>query len=358
MVLMLVDHAREFFFLHRQVSDPMQLGTTAPDLFLTRLVSHLCAPAFVLLTGLAAALYATQPGRRPAEVSAYLVQRGLLLMALEITVINFAWTFELPPQTVYLQVIWAIGLSMLALALLLHLPLQAQVLVGLLIVCGHNLLDSVHFKAGEPGFVIWAMLHDRGWIEVLPGIRARTSYPVLPWIGVMLLGYALGSLYRHGEDVERRHTLVRMGVVALCMFVLLRVTHGYGDQSWTYGSNATHTVLAFFNVTKYPPSLHFLLLTLGVSMIGLGAFERIRVWPWLTLLGRVPLFFYVAHLYALHLFYLLFASFKEPSADRLGFEAVWQLWLMAGLVLLTLYLPCRWYARVRESATGAWTRYF
>lgn len=358
MVLMLVDHAREFFFLHRQVTDPMQLDATPPELFFTRLLSHFCAPIFVLLTGLGAWLHGQRPGVHPAQTSAYLFKRGLLLIVLELTLVGFAWSFELPPRTVYLQVIWAIGLSMLALALLLHLPWSVQLGLGLLIVFGHNLLDGVHFHSDEAGFLPWAVLHDRGWIELGEGLRVRTSYPVLPWIGVILLGYQLGRLYRPGLAVRRQTLLLGMGLAALILFVGLRLAHGYGDRDWVAGASAVQTVMAFLNVTKYPPSLQFLLLTLGWGLIALALLERVRPWPALVVLGSAPMFFYLLHLYVLHLLYLLLAPAQSvQGAPRWGFDAVWQLWVCAGLVLLLIYWPCRWYARFKRTTSVALLRY-
>jgi uncharacterized membrane protein len=358
MVLMLVDHAREFFFLHRQVPDPMMVDATPPDLFFTRLLSHFCAPIFVLLTGLGACLHGQRPGVGPTQVSAYLFKRGLLLIVLELTLVGFAWSFELPPRTVYLQVIWAIGLSMLALAVLLHLPFSVQMSLGLLIVFGHNLLDGIHFQPGEPGFLIWAVLHDRGWIELGDSLRVRTSYPVLPWIGVILLGYLLGRLYQADREARRRGLLLGMGITSLVLFVTLRLAHGYGDRDWSAGASAVQTAMAFLNVTKYPPSLQFILFTLGVGLIALALLERIRPWRPLVLLGSVPMFFYLLHLYVLHLLYLLLAPAQTvPGAPRWGFDAVWQLWLAAALVLLLVYWPCHWYARFKRTTTVAVFRY-
>ncbi|MFO6420660.1 DUF1624 domain-containing protein [Hylemonella sp. W303a] len=358
MVLMLVDHAREFFFLHRQVADPMLVEATSPDLFFTRLLSHFCAPIFVLLTGLGAWLHAHRPGVGPAQTSAYLFKRGLLLIVLELTLVGFAWSFEFPPRVVYLQVIWAIGLSMLALAVLLHLPLSVQLGLGLLIVFGHNLLDGVHFQPGEPAYLAWAVLHDRGWIELSEGLRARTSYPVLPWIGVILLGYQLGRLYQPEQPARRRGLLLGLGLACLGLFLVLRCTHGYGDHDWTPAASALQTVMAFLNVTKYPPSLQFLLLTLGAGFIALAWLERVRPWPALVVLGSAPMFFYLLHLYVLHVFYLLLAPAQQlPSAQRWGVDAVWQLWVISALVLALVYGPCRWYARFKRTTTVAVFRY-
>ena len=190
-LFMLLDHVRETFFLHRQVADPMNIEITDPALFFSRTLAHICAPVFVLLTGLSAYLYGEKyQGKR--DVSAFLFKRGLFLVVLEFTLVNFAWTFQLPPSVIYMQVIWAIGVSMIALAALVWLPRPVLLVLGLVIIAGHNLLDALHFAPGSVMHVPWAILHDRGWIEVGDSLRMRTSYPVLPWIGVIALGYCLG----------------------------------------------------------------------------------------------------------------------------------------------------------------------
>ncbi|MEE7547442.1 DUF1624 domain-containing protein, partial [Xanthomonas sp. Kuri4-1] len=204
MLLMLLDHVRETFYLHQQVSDPMDVADTAPALFLARLLAHLCAPVFVFLTGLSAWLYASaQPAGR-AAASAFLLKRGLFLVVLELTLVNFAWTLELPPGTLYLQVIWAIGLSMLALAALLWLPRAALFGVGALLVAGHNLLDGVQVGGDGPLHAAWAVLHQRDWIVLGDGLRLRTSYPLLPWIGVIALGYAAGPWFARDAAPAQR----------------------------------------------------------------------------------------------------------------------------------------------------------
>nr|WP_256258707.1 heparan-alpha-glucosaminide N-acetyltransferase domain-containing protein [Burkholderia ubonensis] len=198
MLLMLIDHVRETFFLHQQVSDPMNALSVDPALFFTRLTSQLCAPAFVFLTGLSAWLYGQD--RSPAATAAFLVKRGAFLIVLELTLVSFAWTAEFPPSTLWLQVIWAIGLSMVALAALLRLPRGAQFALGAVIVAGHNLLDGFRLGPDLAGFVPWSILHQRVFIDLWDGMRARTTYPVLPWIGVILLGYAAGPWYARGTN--------------------------------------------------------------------------------------------------------------------------------------------------------------
>lgn len=358
MLLMLVDHTREFFYFHQQVSDPMVIASTPPALFFTRLTSHFCAPVFVLLTGLGAWLHGGKAGRTRGDTAAYLARRGLLLIALELTVINHAWSFSYPPQMFYLQVIWVIGLSMLALAALLWLPRSVQIALAGLIICGHNALDGIHFARTEPGFIPWAILHDRSVIDI--GIKARTSYPLLPWIGIILLGYVVGAWYGPGSNprIRQRH-LAAAGGAALAGFALLRLLNAYGDHPWVEGVTTMRTVMSFFNLTKYPPSLDFSLLTLGSSLLALACLERIRPWRVLPQIGSVPMFFYVTHLYALHLLYLVLSAVFGPNqGSRYGLTDVWQIWALSVPVMLAMYWPCRWFAGVRRSSSAAWIRYF
>jgi uncharacterized membrane protein len=358
MVLMLVDHVREFFYLHRQVVDPMDVASTSPELFFTRLASHLCAPVFVLLTGLGAWLHASRHNRR--ETAAYLVKRGVLLVLLELSLVNFAWTFAFPPRMIYLQVIWAIGLAMLALALLLWLPRTAQIGLAAGLIGAHNLLDGIQFSAGEAGFVPWAILHARSVIELTDHLAVRTSYPVLPWIGIILLGYLLGPLYaRDASPRARRQRLVGLGMAALLAFLALRWLNVYGDAAWQVGATPLASLMSFLNITKYPPSLHFSLLTLGFGLLALAGLERVQGGRMLVLIGRVPLFFYIAHLYLLHGLYLLFAAVLGPNqAVRFGFEEVWMIWAMVPPVLAALYLPCRWFGRLKQQGRYPGLRYF
>ncbi len=357
-VLMLVDHVREFFFLHLQVSDPMAVASTSPELFFTRLTSHFCAPVFVLLTGLGAWLYGS--GRSLQETAAYLAKRGVLLIALELTVVGFAWSFSFTPKMIYLQVIWAIGLSMLALSALLWLPRTVRIMLVILIIFGHNALDALSFTRDQAGFIPWAILHDRSVIELGGGIAARTSYPVLPWIGIILFGYLLGPLYAREASAEtRQHRLLVMGLTGLGGFIVLRLLNVYGDHAWQAGSTTLLSLMSFLNITKYPPSLHFILLTLGLGLLALAGLERTQTGRALTRIGRVPMFFYIAHLYLLHLIYLLFASFYGLNqGDRFGFSQVWMIWAMALPVLACLYRPCLWFGRLKQEGRHRWMRYF
>ncbi|MDF9618176.1 heparan-alpha-glucosaminide N-acetyltransferase domain-containing protein [Pseudomonas entomophila] len=362
-LFMLLDHVRETFYLHRQVSDPMTIDATDPGLFASRTLAHLCAPVFVLLTGLSAWLYGEKHQGR-GDVAAFLFKRGLFLVVLEFTLVNFAWTFQLPPSVIYLQVIWAIGLSMIALSLLVWLPRPALVLVGVVIIGGHNLLDGLHFDATSALHVPWAILHDRGWLAVGEHLRLRTSYPVLPWIGVIALGYGLGPWFARGSSVtQRQRHLLMAGAGALLGFVALRVLNGYGEAPWSVYPSTTQTLMSFFNITKYPPSLLFLALTLGFGLLLLRGFERAGSARWIGVLavfGAAPMFFYLLHLYVLKLLYLAgVALFGLNQGAYFGFDGIGAVWLVAVLLALALYLPVHGFARLKASRRDiAWLKYF
>ena len=362
-LFMLLDHVRETFFLHRQVADPMNIEITDPALFFSRTLAHLCAPVFVLLTGLSAYLYGEKyQGTR--DVSAFLFKRGLFLVVLEFTLVNFAWTFQFPPTVIYMQVIWAIGVSMIALAALVWLPRPLLLLLGIAIIAGHNLLDTLHFPVGSAMHVPWAILHDRGWIEFSDSLRLRTSYPVLPWIGVIALGYCMGPWFaRSACAATRQRYLLLAGAGALLGFVALRLLNGYGEAPWVNYGNATQTLMSFFNITKYPPSLLFITLTLGLGLLLLRGFERARQAPWirtLAVFGAAPMFFYLLHLYVLKVLYLICVGlFGLNQGDYFGFDGIGAVWLTAILLAAALYLPVRWFAGLKARRRDvSWLKYF
>ncbi|OXR34801.1 hypothetical protein PSUM_02600 [Pseudomonas umsongensis] len=360
-IFMLLDHVRETFFLHRQVTDPMLVDSTEPTLFFSRTLAHLCAPVFVLLTGLSAFLYGEKHQGTP---SMFLFKRGLFLVVLEFTLVNFAWTFQFPPAVIYLQVIWAIGVSMIALSVLAWLPRPILCVLGLAIVGLHNLLDPLHFPPGSALHLPWAILHDRGWIEFSDHLRLRTSYPVLPWIGVIALGYCIGPWFaRSTSTAMRQRYLLLTGACALIGFIALRLVNGYGEAQWVVHESTTHTLMSFFNITKYPPSLLFLCLTLGVGLLLLSGFERARQRQWigaLAVFGAAPMFFYLLHLYVLKILYLLsVAMFGLNQGDYFGFQSMWAVWLAAVLLAATLYLPVRWFAALKARRRDiGWLKYF
>lgn len=363
-LLMLLDHVRETFYLHHQVSDPLVISETPPDLFFSRLLAHLCAPVFVFLTGLSAWLYGHRQLDSRAAASRFLCKRGVFLVVLELTVVNFAWTFQFPPTTIYLQVIWAIGLCMLALAGLAWLPRWAVIAVAVALIAGHNLLDGLHLQPDHALHTLWAVLHDRGWIEVLDGgLRLRTSYPLLPSIGAIALGYAAGPWFTQDASASARQgMLLKAGCALLIGFAILRTLNGYGDKPWTAELSLLATAMSFLNVTKYPPSLLFIALTLGLGLLVLRTFERVDCAGLLTPLavyGSAPMFFYIVHLYSLKLLYLAaLAVWGANQGTVFGLSAVWMLWPTAVILALAHYPAVKAFSRFKSRRRDIpWLKY-
>lgn len=361
MVVMLLDHVRENWFLYRQVSDPVDALTVDPALFFTRLTSTICAPVFVALTGLGAYLYSVH--HTYAETASFLVKRGLFLMVLDVTLITFVWTTKLPP-TVWLQVIWCIGVAMIALAALMKLPRGVLLALGIVIVCGHNLLDGIRLAPGDTFYVPWAMLHQRALIDLPFGAIARTSYPVLPWIGVILLGFAIGPWFERGVDaLVRRRRLLVLGATLLAAFVALRALNVYGDAPRIETGDVLRTTMSFLALTKYPPSLLFLLSTLGVGALLLAALERVdgsRSVAILAVVGGAPMFFYVLHLVVLRLLYHgAYFVWGPTHGTVFGVDSLVTVWVWYLALLAPLYFPTAWFSRLKARRRDiAWLKYF
>jgi len=360
MLFMLLDHIRETFILWMPVTDPVDANSIDPGLFFTRLTSTFCAPTFVALTGLSAYLYSQKHTKK--EVSWFLFSRGLFLVFLEVTVIAYCWATQplyFPPPTIFLQVIWAIGLSMIALAGLIHLPRVAQLVIGIGIVCIHNLLDPIVLTPESPYFEIWGVLHQRIFIPLGDISQFKTSYPVLPWIGLILLGYVVGPLFGKlttSEDRIRR--LMILGVGLLVGFVVIRALNFYGDLPWYQADTQLRTVMSFLALTKYPPSLLFLMPTVGVGCLLLAWFERLKdnaVLPHLALFGGAPMFFYIVHLYLLKLLYNIgYAIYGPNHGELFGFDTLGAVWLLFALLIVPLYFPTRWFAQLKQRRRDIW----
>ena len=361
MALMALDHTRDFFsgggWNPRDVTDPA--------LFLTRWITHFCAPTFIFIAGLAAYLYGAW-GRSLAETSRFLFTRGLLLILIEFTVVKLGWTFSFNFDQLAAGVIWAIGASMVVLAALVYLPRVALAIVAVALIVGHNLLDGIRAEnLGSVGWV-WYFLHQPGFVRLGNGTTVFVLYPLIPWIGVMAAGYALGPVMELDAEIRRRQ-LLRLGVVITAGFVLLRATNLYGDPApWTMQETWSATVLSFLNCEKYPPSLLFLMMTHGLALLLLAAFENVRgrLARWLTTYGRVPFFFYVTHLYLIHglavafvlaMYSSLSGSLSaETRAVALSLAGVYLVWLF---VLILLYPLCHWFAALKQRRTELWWSY-
>lgn len=359
-LLMAVDHVRERFFYHLNVSDPMDLDNTSPALFFTRITAHLCAPTFVFLTGLSAWLYAHPARGGIRSPSSFLFKRGLFLVLIEVTLVNFSWFGNF--DTIFLQVIWAIGISMIALSVLVKLPYWGIGLLGFIIVFGHNLLSPISFAPGETGYTLWAILHDRG--VIFDGaVRIKASYPVLPWIGVILLGYCAGPLYARTMDMmSRRKLLITLGLGCWALLLVLRGFNIYGETlPWQSQENLMLTVMDFINFTKYPPSLNFVLMTIGAALLLLAWFEALsnKFMDAMEVFGSAPMFIYILHLYVLLISYrIVLATVGPNEGDLFALSSVWQIWAITVLLVVALYYPTRAFSRFKHSTSMAWVKYF
>jgi uncharacterized membrane protein len=377
MVIMALDHVRDFIHRGAMSASPTDLATTTPVLFLTRWITHLCAPAFMLTAGLGAYLW-WRRGRTRRELSLFLLTRGLWLIVLEVTVMRLAYNFSFSGEyPLLLIVLWALGGCMVALAALVWLPLPALTVVSLVLIAAHNLFDGVDPARFGAAAGLWNILHQPGLVP-LPGIPTFVAYPLVPWIAVMALGFCLGPLYLQ-EPARRQRLLIRSGTAATLGFVLLRALNHYGDPApWASQPGAVYTVLSFLNTTKYPPSLAFLLMTLGPVLLALGWLDRHppRLTNPLVVFGRVPLFYFVLHFYAAHLAAVLLA-FASYGSDALRFvfhplpsmggpSALFPTgfgyplgvaYLVWALIVIALYPLCRWFAGVKARRRNWWLGY-
>jgi uncharacterized membrane protein len=383
-VLMALDHVRDYFFngagmvgVGGALLDP---AATTPAIYITRWVTHLCAPTFVFLAGVSAYLQFAK-GKSTPQLSRFLATRGLWLIFLEATVLSFGWSFGFP-YPFFLQVIWAIGWCMLALAALVWLPRTAVLAIGIAIVAGHNLLDKV---SAEQYGLLWTFLHDGGPIFVGETPIGVMAYPVLPWIGIVALGYGLGGVFTEAPE-KRNRTILFIGLGMLAAFFVLRFAMIYGDpafptgpegewKDWRDQSTLGAAIMVFFDVQKYPPSLQFTLVTLGIMLTLWPLFTRLRgpVASVLNTFGAVPFFFYLLHVYLIHilaiaanaamgrdvggLFDYMINVFLHPERFAgLGFPlpGVYLAWVV---VLALLYPVCRWWQQVRARERKWWMSY-
>ena len=375
MILMALDHTRAFLSAARFA--PLDLVYTTPALFFTRWVTHFCAPVFFLLAGLGASLSLTR-GRTVPEISRFFLTRGLWLVLLELTVVSVGWyfTFQVVPWTA--GVIWALGWSMVLMAAFVWLPLPMIAIGGLALIGIHNATDAVSPDAFGAFAWLWRVLHVPDFIDTTIDPQAqrlvRIDYPIVPWVGVMAVGYSMGPLLQQ-PPARRRRALVILGVLTVSAFLALRFGNGYGDpQPWSTQPSRVYTALAFLRVRKYPPSLDYLLMTLGPALIALASLERARgrLATFVVTFGRVPLFFYVLHIYVAHALavatayaqggtatFLLSNNGVTPTTTYpdwygLGLGWVYLLWLV---IVVALYPVCRVFAAVKARRHDWWLSY-
>jgi len=367
MIIMALDHVRDYFHRDAFFYSPTDLSKTSVVLFFTRWITHFCAPVFVFLTGVSAHLYGLKRSRK--ELSFFLLTRGIWLILIEVFILSLIKTFNPSFPFLNLQVIWAIGISMIALSALIYMNGMLILATGFLLIACHNLLDKIHIPGNGLSSFLWSLLHEQGQFSY-GHFNVSVFYPVLPWIGIMAMGYCFGSLYIPGYDAfKRRMAFSIIGIYAIAFFVFLRSGNWYGDAAhWSGQKNFIFSVLSFLNTTKYPPSFLYVLMTLGPALIFLAIAEK-PLGKWaakIRVIGRVPMFYYLSHYLLIH----LLASFgaiisgykfsdmvisdfvnKEPQLKGYGFNLliVYLVWIS---VIFFLYPLCKkfdGFKRARQS---------
>ncbi len=375
MILMALDHTRDFLHSAAMSFSPTDLSRTTAPIFFTRWITHFCAPVFAFTAGIGAFFWARR--RTKTQLSRFLLTRGLWLMLLEVTVLRFIFMLEIRfgGKLVILTVLWMLGLCMVVMAALVHLPARGLLGMSLAVIAAHNLLDSVRAASFGRAAWLWDILHQQGVFPV-DGAKVLVAYPLVPWFAVLTAGYCLGPVLQW-EPARRQRFLVRLGLVLTAAFILLRALNFYGDPApWSRQPSALFTVLSFMNCTKYPPSLEFLLMTLGPSLLAMGWLEPLRLSAAnpAIVFGRVPFFFFLLHLAVIHALVILLnllrygpASFllmpgpsmggprqMFPSDYGFNLGVVYAVWIA---VILLVFPACRWYARLKQQRTDWWLSY-
>lgn len=367
MVIMALDHCRDYFHYSAFFFDATDPEQTTWPIFITRFITHFCAPAFSFLAGVSAFMIGK---RKPLnELSSFLFKRGLWLVFVEIIIINFAWKFDLNFKTFGLQTIWSLGISMIVLAGLIHLPKKFILAFSLIIIFGHNLLDYIHFD----GSYLWAMLHQPQKFEFIEGHTVVFGYSLLPWIAVMSLGYCFGSLYDATFNPEKRKRILNgLGIGSLILFFILIDFNTYGDPvKWTNYGDTSKTLMSIFNVNKYPPSLFYLLITLGGTFLFLANAEKLKgkVVDFFCVFGRVPFFYYILHIFLIHFIAVLAAEItgfgwqvmvsmpkfvtRIDALKGYGFNlvTVYIIWIV---VIVLLYPLCKKFDNYKQTHKDKW----
>lgn len=370
MVIMALDHVRDYFYYGSFFVDPTDLDTTTPMLFFTRFITHYCAPVFVFLAGTSAFLYGSKKSK--PQLFKFLFTRGLWLIFLEIVVNNFIWTFDVTYSSPYFQVIWVIGLSMVFLSFLIYLPKKIILLIGLVLVSMHNLLDGITVEGTNFSSIIWYILHQDKFIVLGSNSMVVLHYPAIPWIGLIALGYCFGEFYKRGFDISiRKKWLLRLGFGSVVLFFILRGINVYGDLvPWTVQDTTTKTIMSFFKVTKYPPSLVFILITIGPALLFLYFIENIqnKITNFFLVFGRVPLFYYFLHVLVIHVFaiigILIFGGdwhnmiltadvFMNAKLIDYGYS-LWVVYLVWIAIICLLYPFCKKYMAYKANNKDKW----
>ncbi|MBI2731007.1 MAG: DUF1624 domain-containing protein [Sphingobacteriales bacterium] len=381
MVIMALDHVRDFLYkadLSKAADaalDPTNMQTTFPALFFTRWITHFCAPIFVFLAG--TSIYLMCQRKTKAEISSFLFKRGLWLIFVELIIISFSWTFNPFFNLFVMQVIWAIGISMLLLGVLIHLPVKAIFIIGLVIVAGHNIMDIPTVSAGLKGSFLSDLIYFSNFsVHPLWGDHfVIIVYAFLPWTGVMLLGYCFGMFFKKEVDpLYRRKMLIRIGTGLVLLFIVLRIINVYGDPlPWSSQPRGpVYSFLSFLNLNKYPPSLMYLCMTLGPGILFLAFIEKVqnKFTAIFNIYGRVPMFYYILHFYFIHLIVVVvfyaqgfgtkdivpegIPFFFKPNGLGFGLWGVYAVW--AALVI-GLYPLCKKYNQYKSTHSKWWLSY-
>lgn len=368
MVVMALDHARDYFSNYR--GNPVDLNHVSNGIFLTRFITHYCAPIFVFLAGTSAFL---SLGNRKTkkQLSFFLFTRGLWLILLEVTIIRLGWIFNLDYSFIFLQVFWAIGCSMIVLSVLIFLPLPVIAIFGLTLIIGHNTLDNIHaYTFGGKGFW-WNILHEPGLVPYGKKGQLLVLYPLIPWIGVMAMGYCFGFIMQKDIKAKSR-LLLYIGAATILLFVIIRSINIYGDPNqWATQPHWWRTVFSFINCEKYPPSLDYLLLTLGPAILVLYFLEKAknRTTHFFSIFGKVPLFYYILHIFLLHAIGAVIAvasgislavycsnQFFNEFTPQWGYDLliVYVIWIFS---IVILYFPCRWFMKIKMKNKSWWLSY-
>ncbi len=366
MVIMCLDHVRDFY--SNSPFDPLDLTKTSVIMFMTRWITHLCAPTFIFLSGVSAYLSLSKK-KTKKEASLFLLSRGLWLIFLELTVIGFGWQVTGALHNIFAQVIWAIGWSMVIMSVLVYFKPLYVGLFGLILIFGHNAFDYVRSDTWGHYKFFWMFLHEPGFYQFNSYESIFLMYPLVPWVGVMAAGYAFGTLFKQTPD-KRRAIFIRIGISSLVLFLILRGFNIYGDPfPWQQQSVWWKDILAVIRVQKYPPSLAYLLITLSISVTSLGSLEYANnaVTRIFTVFGRVPMFYYVLHVYLVHYSQIIAAlssgiTIKQlqsggpgiPSPYGFSLPVVYLIWIT---LVVILYFPCRWFMKVKQNRRDWWLSY-
>lgn len=365
MIIMALDHVRDFFHSAAPLYDPLDLSQTSVPIFLTRWITHFCAPVFVFLAGISACLTKERKGKK--ALSQFLFTRGLWLVIAEVTLVNFGLSFFGVFSFILLQVIWALGISMIALSVLIFLPKRLLLIIALAIIIGHNALDNINIPGNNLQALGWSLLHQQQMF-VYGNFRLLVAYPVVAWTGVMAAGYCFGEVYTRYQVEQRKRILITTGLICILVFIALRLSNIYGDPNlWSHQKNFVFTLLSFINTTKYPPSLLYILMTLGPSIVFLAFAEKPlnKITNIVAVYGRVPLFYYLLHIYFIHLAFLFIGFLAGFSMTRLinnnilnpvkgfgfGLPGVYTIWIA---IVVLLYPLCKWYDAYKIANKHKW----